>query len=68
MADTLDTVLESYELSSFGHGIVTGISPDGMSAVLIFNGKIVKRFTGETGWMDASREASDKSIKLTFGI
>jgi hypothetical protein len=66
MTDTLETVLETYELTLFGHGIVTGISPDGLSAVLIFNDEIVKRFTGETGWMDASREAMDKSLRLTY--
>jgi len=68
MKDSLDTVLESYELTLFGHGIVTGISPDGMTAVLIFNDEIVKYYTGETGWMDASRDAMDKSIKLTYQI
>jgi len=68
MADTLETVLETYELTLFGHGIVTGISPDGMTGVLIINDEIVKRFTGETGWTAAEREATVRILKIVHGI
>lgn len=53
------------ETKNYGHGITTHISEDGMIATVKMNGK-VKKFRGETAWMDAERYAQDLVFKIIY--
>lgn len=53
------------EIHDWGHGITTETTD--MSGVVKRNGKVVKRFRGETAWSDAERYASDLMFKEVYG-
>lgn len=60
------------ETKDYGHGITTHISEDGMIATVKIDGKSVKmngkvkKFRGETAWMDAERYAQDLVFKVIY--
>ena len=60
------------ETQDYGHGITTHISEDGMTATVKIDGKSVKvngkvkKFRGETAWMDAGRYAQDLVFKVIY--
>lgn len=50
--------------NNFGHGIT--VVSDAMNAVVKVDGKTVKKFKGETAWMDAERHAMDLMFKVVY--
>jgi hypothetical protein len=52
------------ETTDYGHGIT--VESDSMSGIVRVNGKIVKKFRGETAWSDAERHATDLMFKVMY--
>lgn len=52
------------EFKDFGHGIT--VDSDAMAGVVRVNNKVVKKFKGETAWMDAERYAQDLVFKVIY--
>jgi len=55
---------DTTEIRTYGYGVTDEVSDDGCRAVVRRNGKIVKRFKGETAHMDAARLACDIALDL----
>lgn len=52
------------EFKDYGHGIT--VDSDAMTGVVRVNNKVVKKFKGETAWMDAERYAMDLMLKVVY--
>jgi hypothetical protein len=52
------------DTTDYGHGIT--VESDSMSGVVRVNGKVVKKFKGETAWSDAERHATDLVLKAVY--
>lgn len=52
------------ETLNHGYGITT--ETDSMSGIVKRDGKVVKKFRGETAWMDAERFARDLAVKAMY--
>jgi hypothetical protein len=55
---------DKMEFKDFGHGIT--VDSDAMTGVVRVNNKVVKKFKGETAWMDAERYATDLMLKVVY--
>jgi hypothetical protein len=53
-------------METIDHGLGVTTDTDSMHGVVKQDGKIVKKFHGETAWMDAERYARDLATKIRY--